>query len=132
LCDYDWEDGRGTAISGNDYHTEHVLEWQVVTDFFRKLNETMPRKYTHPDTKIPKSKKVDFCTYWYESWNLDSDEKFSMAISGSAPLTPWEHIAAAYPSTSNNPDELVALQANINSGPKSSVSLSFNLWAVCC
>jgi hypothetical protein len=100
------------------------LEWQVLTDFFKKFNEGTNGKYEHPDPD-QEDQKVDFCTYWYESWNFSPGEEFSIAASGAAPLSPWGHIAAAYPSRKNQwAAELIALQRNINSGAKSGVSLS--------
>ena len=124
LCDYTWEDGITTRALGKKYDTEHVLEWQIVTDFFKKFNEGTNEKYEHPNPNQG-GKRVDFCTYWYETWNLGPEEEFSIAASGAAPMSPWKHIAAAYPSTNNQwAAELIGLQSNINSGPKSSVSLS--------
>jgi hypothetical protein len=126
LCDYAWENGISPRTSTNNYDTEHVLEWQILTDFFKKFNEGTKDKYDNPNPNPnEEDEKVDFCTYWYETWNLGPGEKFSIPASGAALLSPWEHIAAAYPSTNNQwAAELIGLQSNINSGPKSSVSLS--------
>lgn len=74
-CDYKWQSGSKKILDGaHKYHSEHVMEWQIVTDFFRKLNKAGGVKgFEHPDPSqldtSGKRKKVDFCTYWIESWD---------------------------------------------------------------
>jgi hypothetical protein len=121
LCSYDWQSGT-VRNSGTAYDSEHVLEWQLVTGFFAKLNEKGGTKYVHPDP-LERNKTVDFCTYWIESWSLEGSQGFS--IKGSPNMDPWSHVAAAYPSNSNFKSEMVALQRNINSPAKANVSFSF-------
>ncbi|CAI6336774.1 unnamed protein product [Periconia digitata] len=120
-CDYSWSSDYN---KDNDYDTEHVMEWQVITDFFATM-QSKGEMFDHPDPRKASTdgtKQVDFCTYWYESWNLGNDQAFTITISGSDKLTPWDHIAASYPSGSNQwKAELIALQRNINAPPKSSL-----------
>jgi len=123
-CDYRWS---STYNKDNDYDTEHVLEWQIITDFFatiqakgQKFEHPDPRK-VQPDPAKPKV-EVDFCTYWYESWQLGKNQAFVIPLSGQEALTPWDHIAASYPAKSNQwKAELIALQRNINSPTKANL-----------
>lgn len=122
-CDYGWLDGK-TQIVGNDYDSEHVMEWQTVTDFFSKMNSKGGKTYDHPDPSKPDGTKTDFCTYWIQSWSLDAGQEFS--IDGSPKYTPWNHIKTAYPGKTlgkAHKAEMIRLQRNINSTPKSNVSL---------
>lgn len=107
-------------ITGNTYDSEHVMEWQIVTDFFRKMQAKGGLNYDHPDPNQAGA-KTDFCTYWIESWTLDTTQSFS--VNKSDPLLPWAHIASAYPSTQNHKDEMVRLQRNINQQAKAGVSI---------
>ncbi|KAF2821656.1 hypothetical protein CC86DRAFT_373485 [Ophiobolus disseminans] len=116
-CDYDWQNGT-KKIAGAAYESEHVMEWQIVTDFFAKMQEKGGLKYTHPNP-LQANKMVDFCTYWIESWTLEPQQAFSI---GTGPaLSPWKHIAAAYPSTKNNKAEMIALQDDINAPAKANL-----------
>lgn len=121
LCKYEFQDGE-KQITGNSYDSEHVMEWQTVTDFFKKLNAKGGKNYDHPDPNEPDGTKTDFCTYWIESWSLDASQEFS--INGSAPYTPWNHIKTVYPGKTLGAaykSEMIRLQKNINSTPKSNV-----------
>lgn len=117
-CDYNWQSGT-KANTGSSYHSEHVMEWQIVTDFFVKMQSKGGSNYVHPDPS-KNGQKVDFCTYWIESWDIGQDQGFS--INGSSALVPWRHIAAAYPSNSNYKEEMIKLQDNINTPAKANVS----------
>lgn len=100
------------------------MEWQVVTDFFGKLDEKNGKKYVHPDPRKNKE-KVDFCTYWVESWNFADSQTFSIGTDPKAPkLTPFRHLASVYPSYKNYRDEMLALQRTINQQAKAFVSPS--------
>ena len=53
------------------------MEWQVITDFFATI-QAKGQKFEHPN---PNTKtEVDFCTYWYESWNLGKDQAFVIPL----------------------------------------------------
>jgi len=95
------------------------MEWQVVTDFFVKMQAKGGTNYDHPDPGQAGT-KVDFCTYWIESWSLEPGQEF--AVNGSVPMTTWSHLAGAYPSKVNNKAEMVRLQDNINTPAKANVS----------
>ncbi|KAL9621687.1 MAG: hypothetical protein Q9160_003940 [Pyrenula sp. 1 TL-2023] len=120
LCDYDWQSGTKRNTSSR-YDSEHVMEWQIVTDFFAKLNDKSGTKFEHPDPRQG-NKMVDFCTYWIESWGPQSGpESTDFSINSSPTLTPWKHIAAAYPSKHNYKEEMVRLQWNINQQAKANL-----------
>lgn len=124
-CDYEWLDGK-VQIAGNDYDSEHVMEWQIVTDFFQKMQAKGGSNYDHPDPNQA-GVKTDFCTYWIESWSLEDTQAFS--IDNGAAMTPWSHIASAYPSKQNFKEEMIRLQNNINQRAKANVSLTpFSRW----
>lgn len=58
-----------------EYETEHVLEWQTVTNFFNVMGDEITTKFDHPDPKQPASAtKLDFCEYWKESWKFDKGQ----------------------------------------------------------
>lgn len=120
-CSYKWQSGSA-KIPSNKYDSEHVMEWQLVTDFFRGISKSGGDAWVHPDP-AQNGKKVNFCTYWIESWGgANKDGVSGFAIDSSSALTPWEHIAGAYPSTMKNKDEFVTLQDNINKPAKANVS----------
>ena len=117
-CDYAWTNNT-VQVPGNHYDSEHVMEWQIVTDFFAKLQTKGGSNYDHPDpTKA--GVKTDFCTYWIESWSLADSQAFS--INNGPALNPWKHIASAYPSNKNFKEEMIRLQNNINQRAKANVS----------
>ncbi|KAF2873230.1 hypothetical protein BDV95DRAFT_605788 [Massariosphaeria phaeospora] len=122
LCEYGWQSGAKRLpfppTGTNKYDSEHVMEWQTVTDFFAKLQAKGATNYGHPEPSQG-NKSVDFCTYWVESWSLEPGQGFSIA-NGPA-LDPWKHIAAAYPSNNNWKDEMIALQRNINAPAKANL-----------
>ncbi|KAF2870621.1 hypothetical protein BDV95DRAFT_574253 [Massariosphaeria phaeospora] len=118
VCEYRWQSGtKRDSSPTSSYDSEHVMEWQLVTDFFTKMNLKGGLKYQHPDPKEGDDSKVDFCTYWIESWSLPETDTFTLPGS-SAKLDPWQHLRAAYPSTRNHREEMIALQKAVNNGPK--------------
>jgi hypothetical protein len=85
---------------------------------FIELNKDLP-KLAHPD----RGTSVDWCTYWWDSWDFKSPQK--LPINGGKKidnLTPFKHLAAAYPSAIGHRNEFVLLQSNINSPIKKNVS----------
>ncbi|KAH7393076.1 hypothetical protein BKA66DRAFT_439188 [Pyrenochaeta sp. MPI-SDFR-AT-0127] len=118
-CDYSWQSGtkRNTGKKSK-YDSEHVMEWQIVTDFFAKMYANGGTKYSHPDPARG-NQSVDYCTYWIESWNFDPQQSFS--IDNGPALTPFQHIASVYPSNKNHKAEMIALQKNINSPAKANL-----------
>jgi hypothetical protein len=115
-CKYEWQDGKTRNPSPpSNYDSEHVMEWQIVTDFFAQMQSKGGNKYEHPDPAQNKA-ATDFCTYWIESW-----KDASFALNGGTAMSPWDHIADAYPSNKNHKEEMIALQRNINAPAKSNL-----------
>jgi hypothetical protein len=96
-------------------------------------------EFTHPDPD-QKGKKVNFCTYWHDSWNFEDPVKTNpnQKIRNPAPqvgakttvkeLMPIEWLAAHYPYKTKDGDdylhEMTLLQKAINAPAKSMVSHS--------
>lgn len=118
--DYRWGGWDATG----DYETEHIMEWQMVTSFFKTLEEKWSSKlWNHPDPKAVdannKRKQIGFCAYWKEQW-ISNGGQFSIGTSPA--MTVQKHIAYEYPSDARYKNEFVVLQAKINSPAKQSVS----------
>ncbi|CAI6330997.1 unnamed protein product [Periconia digitata] len=117
-CDWSWQGGT-VQIKGNKYHSEHVMEWQTVTDFWAKMQIKFgTTQFDSPDPSNPG--QVDFCTYWINSWGRD-DKAIKFSIDNGPDLTPWQHIARAYPSTKVHQQEMIRLQSNINAPAKANL-----------
>jgi hypothetical protein len=123
----------------NEYDTEHVLEWSVITGFFNQLSSQYGGKdgtdFVHPDPQ-ENGKKISFCKYWKATWDLPR----SQTMPNPAPQNglkspvlerkPAEWIAANYPykfgttpsGAQEFVDEFTLLQKKINSPAKNAVS----------
>lgn len=117
--DYRWGGWDATG----DYETEHIMEWQMVTSFFKTLEEKWTSKlWDHPDPKAldanGKRKQIGFCAYWKEHW-ISNVGQFSIGTSPA--MTVQKHIAYEYPSDTRYRNEFVVLQSKINSPAKQSV-----------
>jgi hypothetical protein len=62
--DYSWDspDDRANVR----YETEHVLEWQIVFQFFNEMGKEIKAEFQHPDPD--ENDMISFCKYWKESW----------------------------------------------------------------
>lgn len=69
-CDNYEMDNPDTSTKGVKYQTEHVLEWQLVGDFFTQMGKQIKTKFDHPNPTITDGEKIGFCTYWKESWDF--------------------------------------------------------------
>lgn len=109
-------------VSGTDYDTEHILEFQLPKQFLDRLDSTLGAKFEHPDPgKTHKVNgqdvrdKVRFCEYFKTLWDI-------RAINvGGKTRTPVQHIAACYPTKSINPHQLIVLEHEINIPTKGKV-----------
>jgi hypothetical protein len=67
----EWGNGgtfRKVATTG--YQVEHILEWQLVTNFFDWMNV----EYNGGQSKFDNPKggvKVDFCEHWKGTWAIN-------------------------------------------------------------
>jgi hypothetical protein len=107
------------ASGQHSYTAEITLEWQIVGEFFAFKQRTSGVVFDHPRPNV--TGKVDFCTYWIESWSLEPGQEFAIGRSGA--LSPFGHLAAAYPSSAGFVNEVVALQGAIKAPLKFNVSL---------
>ncbi|KAF2993224.1 hypothetical protein E8E13_001126 [Curvularia kusanoi] len=126
-CDsYSWYRGetrRNLKPTLQNYHTEHVLEWQTVADFFGKYLVTHfnSRQFQSPDpedTNAGKRNSDKFCPTWKMMWaERPADQTFAL-VTGGERRTPFQHIADVYPSsearTPNYRNEFTLLQAQLN------------------
>lgn len=117
-----------TARAANvQYDTEHVLEAQMIGLFFVHLNG---RKSRLPDPKpgAAPGADVSFCDYVDELWDVDAfvwPGQDTYRGVGKA-WKPIEHIAAQFPTTTFKRSEFVALEAAINTPPKTKAWRSAN------
>lgn len=117
-----WYKGDTTPALKNKirgYETEHVLEWQTVTEFFNDhLSDHFKNtKFKSPDPNDTKDKtrlEVEWCSFWQTSWSFDKGEKFALQ-KGGPEMSPFEWIADVYPSTQKHRDEFTFLQKGSNS-----------------
>ncbi|KXJ87068.1 oviduct-specific glyco protein, partial [Microdochium bolleyi] len=126
---YDWGGTSGTGalaarVPGIEYHTEHILEAQLIDIFFQKLNKdkgTTP--YNNPKQNLVPNvdpTKVSFCDYVNALWDIDPIVWPNKPTTGGIgqPWKPVFHIAAQYPTKTFNPNEFVALESPINTPAK--------------
>ncbi|KAL1606402.1 hypothetical protein SLS60_003805 [Paraconiothyrium brasiliense] len=107
-------------VAGENYEIEHILEWQMVTKFFDWLSKDKYKSARQFPNPAPLGKnKVDFCTYWKQTW--DTPAFVISANSKRAPkgLTAKTHLAYQYPG--KDPvfnKEFVWLQEDLNAPAK--------------
>jgi hypothetical protein len=119
----EWGNGgtfRKVATTG--YQVEHILEWQLVTNFFDWMNV----EYNGGQSKFDNPKggvKVDFCEHWKGTW---ANTK-AFTISGKpVAYNPLDFIRKEFPSTTNDfKNEFVWLESTINSPAKAQVSFLY-------
>ena len=117
----DYEFGLLTAeVAGVSYDSEHVLEAQVIKQFFEYLASTMPGPYPHPDPDAPATRKqVMFCDYVKLLWNYEVVIPGLESAAGTGvPLTAYKHVITQFPTDKWKTKEYVRLEKKINSPPK--------------
>ncbi|EUC34079.1 glycoside hydrolase family 18 protein [Bipolaris zeicola 26-R-13] len=111
------------------YHTEHILEAQMIDLFFQHLDK---RKSKLPDPKpgAANGATVSFCDYVNELWDVPPfvwpNEDTTGGV-GKA-WNPIMHIAAQYPTRTYKKDEFIALESAINTPSKTSAWAGGNPW----
>jgi chitinase len=118
-----------TARGDTQYHTEHILEAQMIDLFFKQLNN---KKSNLPDPR-PNAAKTDivsFCVYVNVLWDVPAFEWPGEDTTGGVGTkwTPIRHIAAQYPTKTYHADEFIALESAINTPSKTSAWASGNPW----
>ena len=126
-CDsYSWYRGetrRNLKPTLKNYHTEHVLEWQTVADFFGKHLKSHfdDQQFQSPDPDDQSGTTrnlLKYCPAWKKTWaDWKGGQGFALAPGG-LKRTPFQHIADVYPSseplTPNYRNEFTLLQAQLN------------------
>jgi hypothetical protein len=114
-----------SLANGATYATEHVFEWQLVGGFFEYVAR-LQGNTRYPNPNPATAGTVGFGPYWKElwGWNVRAEDaqRFVLTGFGSTARTPFEHIAAQYPSDTFRVQELVILNADLN-GIKERVSV---------
>ncbi|CAI0650579.1 unnamed protein product [Colletotrichum noveboracense] len=138
--DWGWEDPADcgnfnfgdplTARAANvQYHTEHVLEAQMIDQFFQWLDK---KKSNLPDPTpgAAQGSTVSFCQYVNELWDVPAFAWGNEPTTGGPgkPWTPIQHIAAQFPTRTFKSDDFVALESAINTPSKTSAWRANNPW----
>ncbi|KAK4200452.1 killer toxin subunits alpha/beta [Triangularia verruculosa] len=100
-------------VTGIQYDTEHILEFQLPGMFLEELDrDIFGKTFLHPNPNQLDGngarKKVTFCEYFKELWSVPG-----FAINGET-ATPADHIADTYPTSSRFSNELVVLEHYLN------------------
>ncbi|WDK22883.1 hypothetical protein CGRA01v4_14174 [Colletotrichum graminicola] len=127
--DFTFGDPLTACAAGVEYHTEHILEAQMIDLFFKYLDN---KKFNLPDPR-PGAKQgdfVSFCAYVDELWNVPPVVWPSGDTTGGVG-TAWNpimHIAAQFPTKTYKRSEFVALESAINMPSKKNPWRSQNPW----
>ncbi|KAJ6007241.1 hypothetical protein N7540_011217 [Penicillium herquei] len=95
------------STDSSNWATEHVLEWQLYTDFWQDMTESATT-FTDPSTATPK-KRLTMCQYIKFWW-----DKRNMVLNG-VTGHPIDLVANAFPSGTTFRSELMLLDKNTNS-----------------
>ncbi|KAL9948803.1 hypothetical protein ACHAQF_005536 [Verticillium nonalfalfae] len=117
---YDWGGPLDARVAGTSYHSEHILEAQMVAQFFAYMDEKID-SVANPDPNASSNKKkISFCEYVNVMFDIDavSAPGLDTARGFAATLTPINHIAAQFPTHQWKTEEYVSLEAVINTPAK--------------
>ncbi|KAK4128908.1 glycoside hydrolase family 18 protein [Parathielavia appendiculata] len=117
---YDWGGPLNARVAGTTYHSEHILEAQMVSQFFAYMDEkTAP--VANPDPNAPVNKRtISFCDYVNVMFDINAVAApgIDTAQGFAAQLKPLDHIAAQFPTHQWKTDEYVSLESVINTPAK--------------
>ncbi|KAL8377162.1 hypothetical protein RB595_008033 [Gaeumannomyces hyphopodioides] len=110
-------DERVVTNPATQYDAEHVLEFQLIKWFFLDLDIELP-EVPHPDPSRPGM--LGFCQLVREQWGIDGFEIQGLETGKGTgvKLTPADHVAQQFPTTTWNRDEYVVLEHKINTPAK--------------
>ncbi|KFY45856.1 hypothetical protein V494_00722 [Pseudogymnoascus sp. VKM F-4513 (FW-928)] len=109
-------------VAGVTYESEHVLEAQLIKQFFDEVDMSVG-SFPHPNPEKPKE-TLPFCGLVRQLWNVEVEiPGLDSAYGIGAVLTPYYHIVGQFPTKTWKSKEYVRLEKNINSPPKA------NAWA---
>ncbi|KAK8093699.1 Glycosyl hydrolases family 18 protein, partial [Apiospora hydei] len=106
-----WGNPLAGRVTGTKYDTEHLLEAQMINEFFNYLNGELGQ--TLPDPQAP-AQNIRFCDYVQKLFAVQVVASIDSAQGGNAQASPIEHIAAQFPTYTWHAEEYIALQGNIN------------------
>ncbi|EEY23441.1 chitotriosidase-1 [Verticillium alfalfae VaMs.102] len=117
---YDWGGPLDARVAGTSYHSEHILEAQMVAQFFAYMDEKIDSVANPDPNAISNKKKISFCEYVNVMFDIDavSAPGIDTARGFAATLTPINHIAAQFPTHQWKTEEYVSLEAVINTPAK--------------
>ncbi|KAI0108573.1 glycosyl hydrolases family 18-domain-containing protein [Nemania sp. FL0031] len=118
--DYDFGAPLETDTAESKYEAEHVLEFQLIKQFFDDLDQNFRDPFDNPDPS--KNTPVNFCQLVNLLWNIKpvTIPNLDTASGNGATLTPYNHVAGQFPTKTWHKDEYVRLDSTINSPPKAS------------
>ncbi|KAK3347619.1 glycosyl hydrolases family 18-domain-containing protein [Neurospora tetraspora] len=110
-------------VAGVSYDAEHVLEAQLISQFFDTLKNLGP--FPHPDpTKAATGTTLKFCPLVKLLWNAQVViPNLETAQGTGVPLTAFKNVASQFPTDNWKKEEYVRLEKPINAPPKG------NAWA---
>jgi hypothetical protein len=109
------------AANTKSFEIEHVMEWQLVTRFFEWISERSKKEGKVFPDPARGGQTIDFCAYFANTFD-NSNNKFALPGNPDK-LTAQGHMAAAFPSKKNHPEEFVFLEKAINKPAKANVSV---------
>lgn len=115
--------------AGVEYHTEHVLEAQMIDLFFQHLDRKKSQ-LPDPRSNAPQGATVSFCDYVDALWDVPAFVWPGQDTTGGVG-TAWNpimHIAAQFPTKTFKRSEFVALESAINTPSKTNPWRSGNPW----
>ncbi|KAH7038382.1 glycosyl hydrolases family 18-domain-containing protein [Microdochium trichocladiopsis] len=120
---FHWGNPLPSRITGINYHSEHILEAQMIKDFFNYLNGEHGNAF--PSPALGSTGDVSLCTYVNAMFahTVTANIESARSVNGQATLLVIEHIAAQFPTNGWNAHEYVSLQGSINT------PIKMNAWA---
>ncbi|KAH7305460.1 oviduct-specific glycoprotein [Stachybotrys elegans] len=114
---YNWGGPLPARVGNTQYDSEHILEAQMITQFFQHLNNRLPN--VNPDPTDP-SVSISFCDYVNIMFDIDAivAPGLDSAQGVGARLKPIDHIAAQFPTNTWKVEEYVLLEHVINTPAK--------------
>ncbi|WQF79589.1 Putative glycoside hydrolase family 18, catalytic domain, glycoside hydrolase superfamily [Colletotrichum destructivum] len=96
---YDWGGPLNARVAGKSYHSEHILEAQMVAQFFAYVDERTDPVVSPDPNASPNRKTIFFCDYVNVMFDINA-------------------VAAQFPTHQWKTDEYVALESVINTPAK--------------
>ncbi|KAH9209045.1 oviduct-specific glycoprotein [Leptodontidium sp. 2 PMI_412] len=106
-----WGNPLAGRVAGT-YHSEHLLEAQMINEFFNYLDKEEQEPL--PDPQNP-SQNIRFCEYVNKLFTVEVVANIDSAQGPSARASPLRHIASQFPTKTWHREEYLSLQSNINS-----------------